>query len=86
MKNKTIKIEVIKAKLNSILELSRDTKDNPSSDRSMVDFRQGVCCALEDILHISGNYKGFSYLSSAKVVKPCTKDMTIADETRRVYH
>ena len=83
MKRKTIDVETIKNMVNERLEKSKDTFEVSGYDANS--FRHGIASLLEDILHKTGNYKGFGYLESAKVKNPCTKDMTIENESRRYY-
>ncbi len=57
MARKTITIDNLVDKINTTLRLS-------TADRSQ---RQSLCCLLENILHETGNYRGFRYLTQAEV-------------------
>lgn len=52
---KTIDVETIKAKANHMLKYSADCRR---------ESRQAVASFLEVLLHDSGNYNGFTYLSN----------------------
>jgi hypothetical protein len=58
MTRKTIDRKTLIQSVNSALKV--DETENP---RNNVDFRQGIICAANSILHESGNYKGFGYLA-----------------------
>jgi hypothetical protein len=53
MARKTVDIEVLKKYVNDICKFSM----NESRD-----IRQGAMNVLEEVLHTTGNYKGFRYL------------------------
>lgn len=55
MARKTVDVEYVRIRVNDMLDSSvcPDIRD---------DVRVGLCVLLEDILHETGNYKGFSYL------------------------
>jgi len=57
---KTIKVEEIKESINDILL-------NTGNDKT--ETRQAVMSMLEDILHQTGNYKGFCYLNAFDMEK-----------------
>ena len=60
MAKKTIKIEDLRKITNNMLLHSVD---------EWIDQRQGAMSLLEDILHKTGNYKGFGYLSSRDMLQ-----------------
>ena len=51
---KTFNVEAVKAKVNALMLNSKD---------DAADVRQGASMVLESILHDSGNYRGFGYLT-----------------------
>jgi hypothetical protein len=55
MGKKTFSVEKMRLDINSSLK-------NSTSDYCSKDVRQGLCNALEYVLHTSGNYHGFKYL------------------------
>lgn len=68
MSRKTVCVEQIKAYANGILAAEND---------KAADLRLGAILMIEQILHNSGNYKGFKYLD--------IEGTEIGDETRRFY-
>jgi len=54
-KRSTIDVDYVRDTVNSVL---RNSGNNCPKER-----RQGMMNILEDILHSTGNYKGFKYLS-----------------------
>lgn len=64
-----------------VLEWANHFLEGSSDD--MKELRKGIICMTEKILYETGNYKGFVYLASAKLVKGdlglCVR---IGDETR----
>jgi len=54
---KTVDVSSTKDKVNEMLKISTCSPD----------VRQGAINVLEDILHSTGNYRGFRYLNSAEV-------------------
>jgi len=57
MARKTIEVEAVRLQVNEML---RNSTCSP-------DTRRGMCSVLEDILHRTGNYKGFQYLGAPEV-------------------
>jgi len=55
---KTLKVKETVQKLNIVLLHSPD---------KAVEFREGIIFAIEELLHSSGNYSGFRYLSMSDV-------------------
>lgn len=85
---KTFDVEVMRENANRLLALP----DTHGRVRDLTpDFRQGVISMIERILHDTGNYKGFAYLSSELTTadQPHTPNTTYLrigyDETRRRY-
>jgi hypothetical protein len=72
MARKTIQVAAVREKANHILAHSKD--DMPLQ-------RLGVAHMLEQILHMTDQYKGYTYLDMDHTTYP----PTIPDETRRVY-
>ena len=56
------------------------------SENSLVNERRGVASLMSQILHDTGNYRGFNYLESANVRNAGTADLSIEDETRCYYY
>jgi hypothetical protein len=56
-RRKTINVDSITATINDMIRLSTGTSDH----------RQGLLAAIETILHETGNYKGFRYLTQNEV-------------------
>ena len=59
-KRKTLNVEEFKATINSYLLNSFDKQGG---------LRQGNAMALENVLHATGNYRGFGYLTERDMVK-----------------
>lgn len=59
MSRKTLDVEEFKNRINHLLKVSVCSPDT----------RQGLINALEDVLHSTGNYRGFSYLTGSEVPK-----------------
>lgn len=57
MERKTFKVDDLKVKINEVLQTSTCTAD----------VRQGEIYVLEDILHSTGNYRGFQFLGADEV-------------------
>lgn len=79
-KRKTIEVERVKELANKFLDLSSNCQTNE---------RIGVAGLLENILHETGNYKGFNYISGKGIIhdeRPGGTNHTFLDETRRFYH
>jgi hypothetical protein len=56
-RRKTINVDSITAQINDMIRLSTGTPQQ----------RQGLLAAIETILHETGNYKGFRYLTQNEV-------------------
>ena len=56
-RRKTINVDSITAQINDMIRLSTGTPEQ----------RQGLLAAIETILHETGNYKGFRYLTQNEV-------------------
>jgi hypothetical protein len=91
MPRKTVDVEAFKAMTNQVLRVSTVSPD----------LRKGWMAALEWILHETGNYRGFRYLTVDEVPgsgmpgirtdrdgNPLPDDLRwqSCDETRRSYH
>ena len=57
MSKKTVTVESLKIAINEVLKTSTCSSD----------IRQGQMNVLENVLHSTGNYHGFQYLSKDKV-------------------
>lgn len=57
MARKTVDVDAIRIKTNDMLALSTCSPD----------VRQGMIAVLTEILHSTGNYRGFSYLEAHNV-------------------
>lgn len=75
----TIPVESVRERVNLYLA----TSGNGPDDR---DKRLGACIVLEDILHATGNYRGFQYVNRGGAPTPA-EDVVANnhDETRRSY-
>ena len=62
---KTINVESVRILVNSML--SGSAQDD-HVDRA---YREGAISVLEEILHESGNYRGFRYLTAEELPKSC---------------
>lgn len=73
----TIPVESVRERVNLYLSASRD------DDREQ---RLGACIVLEDILHATGNYRGFQYVNRGGVPTPA-EDIIRGnyDDSRRSY-
>jgi len=91
MTRKTLKVEDLRVKINSMLADSTCTPD----------VRQGMIHVLESTLHETGNYNGFNYLEKRDVKEGqlpgvnMNEDGTLpdyvtrfknTDDTRRAYY
>lgn len=93
---KTINIESVRVLVNQMLRDSHQS--DHLCDKSDISFREGAISVLEEILHDSGNYRGFRYLTEDEVFKDCLpgvrrgEDLSYeekfnnTDETRRYYY
>lgn len=85
MATKTFRVITL---LNKINERNRESTCNP-------DVREGMNSILEDILHSTGNYEGFSYLDQREVPsghlpgiifdESEERNHQFPDDTRRTY-
>jgi len=57
-KRKTVQVEALKDHFNKLIEKSKT-----------LEGRAALCYALSDILHETGNYKGFQYINGWKGVE-----------------
>ena len=67
MRRKTAQVSELVKQLNSNL-LNSDFQDLDRTEG--VGFRQGICAAIEQILHSTGNYQGFKYIDKKDAIKP----------------
>lgn len=58
MSRKTFNVEDFKAGINK--QLASDFMDGRAN--AVDGIREGLCIALENVLHSTGNYKGFHYV------------------------
>ena len=65
-KRKTISVAEVRNTVNAIL------KDAAYDDDKHRQYRMGMCLLLEDILHKTGNYKGYRYLLENEVPDNCS--------------
>ena len=78
---KTINVQNLKNEINDMLRYSTCTPDT----------RFGMITVLEQVLHQSGNYSGFQYLSSDRLADEFlpgireNNDFTNTDSSRRRY-
>lgn len=88
-KRKTINVAEVLNTVNHVLA------DSAYDDDRHQQYRMGMCILLEDILHKTGNYKGYSYLTQDEIVPDCrpgvryengNAEFVDTDETRRHYH
>lgn len=88
-KRKTINVAEVLNTVNLVLA------DSAYDDDRHQQYRMGMCILLEDILHKTGNYKGYSYLTQDEIVPDCRPgvryengkaEFVDTDETRRHYH
>ena len=93
---KTINVESVRTFVNRML---RDSHQSDHLDgKSDTSFREGAISVLEEILHDSGNYKGFRYLTQDEVFNDCLpgvhrgeglsyeEKFNNTDGTRRYYY
>ena len=64
-KRKTISVAEVAYTVNNILQ------DSAYDDDRHRQYRMGMCVLLEDILHKTGNYKGYRYLLESEVPPDC---------------
>jgi hypothetical protein len=94
-KRKTIEVELVKKLVNDMLEFSAYDDDRHQQ------FRFGAITLLEEILHITGNYKGYGYLTQEDLLPDCRPGVNYlngvphpdyeerfkdVDNSRRVYN
>jgi hypothetical protein len=70
MPRKTIEIEKLVNIANTALMYNRDHNN---------DYRLGVISMIENILHLSGNYKGFRYLSANELPEGMMPGINVVD-------
>ena len=58
MSKKTIQVEVLRNRINNTMK----------TDIGPHEGRQSLLCLLEDILHETGNYRGYRYLTEKEVL------------------
>ena len=71
---KTINVESVRALVNGML---KDSAQDDHVDRA---YREGAISVLEEILHESGNYRGFRYLTANELPKACVPGVHRGDE------
>lgn len=79
-KRKTIEVERVRELANKFLELSADIQSHE---------RIGVAGMIENVLHETGNYKGFGYIQGKGIIHdpvPGGVNHVFVDETRRTYY
>lgn len=78
MARKTFNVADLKARINRRLELSTCAPE----------VRRGMASVLEEILHDSGNYKGFQLLESAngRYEQQGNERRYVADDDTRRYY
>lgn len=64
-KRKTVDVEFVKNLVNDMLQNSAYDNDRHQQ------FRLGAIVVLEEILHVTGNYKGYGYLLQEDVLPDC---------------
>jgi hypothetical protein len=74
MKRKTIDVQYLRDNINQRLA---DSTCEP-------EVRYGMISILENVLHETGNYKGFCYLDP--ITRQATGKMHVLDESRRYYY
>ena len=88
-KRKTINVAEVRYTVNNIL------KDSAYDDDRHQQWRMGMILLLEDILHKTGNYKGYSYLTQDEIIPDCRpgvryengkSNFVDTDDTRRYYY
>ena len=65
-KRKTIDVADVVSSVNAVLAQGAYDTDKHR------DWRMGMCLVLEDILHKTGNYKGYRYLLENEVPANCS--------------
>jgi hypothetical protein len=65
MSRKTINVDQVVDYVNDIL------KNQTLDDDASIFYRHGMMVVLEEILHRTGNYKGFRYLHRDEVPEGC---------------
>ena len=61
MARKTIDVETVKLRANRALTDAAPHQNETMGATCAQIFRQGIAVVLEDVLHESGNYRGFQY-------------------------
>lgn len=64
-KRKTVDVAFVKNMVNDMLA------EGAYDDDRHQQFRLGAIVVLEEILHVTGNYKGYGYLSQHEVLPNC---------------
>jgi len=70
MPRKTIEIEKLVNIANTALKYDQDHNN---------DYRRGVISMIEDVLHLSGNYKGYRYLGPDEVPEGSLPGINVVD-------
>jgi len=91
---KTVTVAELKEAVNRMLATPDSTlwMKAPGKDRDMTAeeaFRMGGASLLEQVLHMTGNYKGFGYQDGQVTWaggEPGSGEAQVGDETRRVYY
>jgi hypothetical protein len=88
MPNKTIPVATVLGTVNRGLATTDSTLRLVDRDGEPLSaeqaFRLGMASILEQVLHSTGNYRGFGYLPEVGITWE-GDGPTIVDETRRVY-
>jgi len=83
MSRKTISVDRVKELANQMLANSHD------SCGASPEYRESITALISSILHETGNYKGFRYLSDSETPAGesfgIDDDLKIYDRTRRAY-
>lgn len=66
---KTVKVENLRDTINDMLQNSTASRD----------VRRGMMAVLETVLHETGNYRGFRYLTEVEVPDGCLPGITPGD-------
>ncbi len=79
MAKKTFSVDEFKKLVNNTLATCWDT--NPK-------YREGIITSLEHILHATGNYKGFRYLTKDEVpgINTPSEDLSYEDRFKNTDH
>jgi hypothetical protein len=87
MGRKTVNVQEIKEYANGVLARTGNTLTQED-----VNIRRGVILMAEQILMLTGNYKGYRYLDSGDLESGVTPGIVynedhheVLDETRRLY-